>query len=449
MNENTFSVFRSIEAEQSSLGAALQDMKAAELVAGMNSEDFSMPAHQIIHHMVQKLVDETASVDLVTMNQALVDSKQIDQIGGPEYLMKLMNITPTVANVRSYIGIVRECASRRQLQAIGQALTEASADGTRTVDEIREKAALAIHDVITGKSNVTALSDSIIETYNLLGNKEAISRAVPTGITEIDRCIGGGLLGSLLMVIGARPSVGKSIFALTICLNAARAGKKVLFSSLEMDRKEIDHRILAHETLVPMSEIVSRKISLDNWQQLSEALPRISRLPLTYTNDAYTIEDLRRNAFWMYESGGLDLICVDYLQLMSGSQHHYGTRQEEVAYISRGLKQLASNLKVPIIALSQLSRLEKENGRRPIPTMSNARESGAIEQDANIFILLHDPKYEDLSSEYEKELYKGLKSAGKTLILVNIDKNRQGQKGLFWMAFDGDHMRILPIEKRK
>ena len=449
MTESVFSAYLNLEAEQSVLGAALLDASAAELAAEMVQDDFSYPAHKIIHQAIRRMVNEHVPIDLVTMHKALMESNQMDLSGGPGYLTQLINKTPTVANVKTYITIVRECSSRRRLRAIGQELLDASADGLRTVDEIREQTALSIRDVLSGESNLVTLSESIVETYDLMGSKESISRAVPTGISEIDRCIGGGLLGSLLMVIGARPSVGKSILALTICLNAARSGKRVLFSTLEMDREEIDQRIFAREASVSLSEIVSRNIALDSWQLLADALPRISGLPLTYTTEAYTIEDLRRDAFRMYEDGGLDLICVDYLQLMHGSQRHYGTRQEEVADISRGLKQLARELKVPIIALSQLSRLEKSNGKRQIPTMSDARESGAIEQDANIFILLHDPKYDELSSEYEKDLYKSLEEAGKTLILAIIDKNRQGRKAILWMAFDGDHMRILPVEHRK
>ena len=140
---------------------------------------------------------------------------------------------------------------------------------------------------------------------------------------------------------------------------------------------------------------------------------------------------------------------MDYLQLMSGSKNRYGNRQEEVADISRGLKKLARELKIPIIALSQLSRFEKRDKGRKAPTMSDARESGAIEQDANIFILLHDPDIEELKTEEEKRMHKNLKDHGMQMIQVKIDKNRQGKKGWFYLAFDGDHMRFLPLSKEE
>jgi replicative DNA helicase len=276
---------------------------------------------------------------------------------------------------------------------------------------------------------------------------EVLGRFAEVVKAELDKRTGGGLIGSKLMMIGARPSVGKSIFALTMCLNAARKGKKVLFSTLEMEADEITERVFANDSLVQLTEITSDEISTESWQKLASSLPAVSRLPIYYCTEADTVEELRRAAFTMYENGGIDLICVDYLQLMSGSKPRYGNRQEEVADISRGLKKLARELNVPIIALSQLSRFEKRDGKRRAPTMSDARESGAIEQDANIFILLHDPTIEELKTEDEKRMHKNLKDRGLTMIQVKIDKNRQGKKGWFYMAFDGDHMRFTPITK--
>ena len=232
-----------------------------------------------------------------------------------------------------------------------------------------------------------------------------------------------------------------------MCLHAARHGKRVLFSSLEMEADEITERVIANESLVNLSEITSDEISAESWGKMAEALPLVASLPIWYTTEADTVEELRRAAFTLYENGGLDLICVDYLQLMSGSRNRYGNRQEEVADISRGLKKLARELDVPIIALSQLTRFDKKDGKRRAPTMSDARESGAIEQDANIFILLHDPDISEMKTEKEKQMHKSLADRGLQMILVKIDKNRQGKKGWFYLAFDGDHMRFMPISK--
>ena len=443
--------YRNLEAEQSVIGAALQDTKAAELVAEMDTEEFSEPAHRVLQGIIRDMVKGHKPIDLVTMHSELIGRKQEEIVGGIPYLMTVMNKVPTTANVKTYINIVRECCSRRRMKAIGQALISASADGTRTVDDIREAAALTIRDVKAGEAvRLISQGEAAIATYEMLGDRqkkegEPETERVATGIKGIDKRTGGGLIGSKLMLIGARPSVGKSIFALTMCLNAARNGKRVLFSTLEMEADEITERVFANESLVNLSEITSDEISTESWEKMAEALPEVARLPIWYTTEADTVEALRRAAFNLYENGGIDLICVDYLQLMSGSKNRYGNRQEEVADISRGLKKLARELKIPIIALTQLSRFEKRDKGRKAPTMSDARESGAIEQDANIFILLHDPEIEEMKTEKEKQMHKALKDRGLQMILVKIDKNRQGKKGWFYLAFDGDHMRFLPI----
>ena len=447
--------YRNLEAERSVLGAAIQDPKAAELVAEMAADEFNEPEHRVIHMAIQRMVKAHTPIDLLTIHKVLSEQKQDAITGGAAYLAKLVGSVPTTANVKTYINIVRECCSRRRMRAIGQALIEASADGTRTVDEIREKAAVTIRDVKAGESiRLISQEEAAITTYEKLAEQQKRedqpeTERIATGIKGIDKRTGGGLIGSKLMMIGARPSVGKSIFALTMCLNAARQQKRVLLSTLEMEADEITERVFANESLVPLTEITSDEISADSWVKLAEALPKVSYLPLYYCTDADTVEELRRAAFSMYENGGIDLICVDYLQLMTGTKNRYGSRQEEVADISRGLKKLARELNVPIIALTQLSRFEKRDKGRKAPTMSDARESGAIEQDANIFILLHDPEIDELKTEDEKRMHKNLKDNGLQMIQVKIDKNRQGKKGWFYLAFDGDHMRFLPIMKEE
>ena len=445
--------YRNVEAEQSVLGAALQDTKAAELVAEMADDEFNEPEHRVIHAAIRRMVKENVPIDLLTIHKVLCEQKQDAIIGGAAYLAKLVGAVPTTANVKTYINIVRECCSRRRLKAIGQALIGASADGGRTVDEIREKAAVTIRDVKAGESiRLISQEEAAMATYEKLAEQQKRedrpeTERIATGIKGIDKRTGGGLIGSKLMMIGARPSVGKSIFALTMCLNAARQKKRVLFSTLEMEADEITERVFANESLVPLTEITSDEISSDSWVKLAEALPKVSYLPLYYCTDADTVEELRRAAFSMYENGGIDLICVDYLQLMTGTKNRYGSRQEEVADISRGLKKLARELNVPIIALTQLSRFEKRDKGRKAPTMSDARESGAIEQDANIFLLLHDPDVDELKNEDLRRLHKNLGDRGMKLIYVNVDKNRQGRKGVFYIAFDGDHMRFLALSK--
>ena len=443
--------YRNLEAEQSVLGSAMQDPKALKLVTEMAPEDFADPGHRLILMALKNMARENRPVDLVTIDAELRKANRLDIVGGSQYLMQLMASTPTTANVRNYIGIVRECASRNRLKKIGEALINASADAERTVDEIREKAALTIRDVKAGESvKVISQEEALMMTFDRIGEAQKKEgqeeQRIMTGIPLLDRMT-GGLTGSKLVIIGARPSVGKSIFAMSICLNAAKHGKRVLYISLEMETEELMEREFASASMVPLSEITSDEIQIESWTKLAESMQYLADHPMFYSTEANTVEKVRKAAFQLYENGGIDLICVDYIQLMDSDKKR-SNRQEEVSDISRGLKRLAQELKIPVIALSQLNRGNAKE-KRP-PTMNDARESGAIEQDANIFILLHDPDIDELKGDRKEDLrrlHKNLGDRGMKLIYVNVDKNRQGKKGVFYIAFDGDHMRFLSLSK--
>lgn len=447
--------YSNTDSEMSVLGAAMQDAKALKLVIEMAPEEFTLPEHRLILMAMKSLAEDGKPVDLVTMHDRLSAGKKIDIIGGVAYLMRLISFTPTTANVKTHIGIVRECSARRQLKSIGEALINASGDKERTIDEIREKAALTIRDVKAGETvKLISQEEALMMTYEKMD--EAQKREgkpndrIMTGIRGLDKRT-GGLAGSKLVVIGARPSVGKSIFAMSICMNAAKAGKRVLYVSLEMEADEIMEREFAAASLVPLTEITSNEIQEESWMKLAQSIGYLASQQIFYCTEADTVEDIRKAAFFLFENGGIDLICVDYIQLMEATYARKQNRQEQVAEISRGLKKLAQEMKIPIIALSQLNRSSEktQTGRRVkrAPTMSEARESGAIEQDANIFILLHDPDVDELEGDELKRTFKNLKDRGMKLIHVNVDKNRQGKKGWFYVAFDGDHMRFLSLSK--
>lgn len=441
--------YKNPEAECSVLGAALQSEQALKLAVEMDLDDFTEENNRIVLAAMKELVKNGTPVDLVTMYTELKKGNRNDIIG-QTYTMKLIEYTPTTANVKSYIQMVRECTGRRRLKAIGEALISASGDVEKTVDEIRENAALTIRDVKhNGGIKLISQEEAILMTYELLDAAQRREgqpeNRIMTGMGPLDKMT-GGLYGSKLMVIGARPSVGKSIFAMTICMNAAKQGKRVLYITMEMKVNELMEREFASASLVNLSEITSGDISDEGWLKLAESLQVLSDKQIFYCTDGYNVEDIRKAAFMMYENGGIDLICVDYLQLLEGSKKR-SNRQEEVSDISRGLKRLAQELNIPIIALSQLNRGNAKE-KRP-PTMNDARESGAIEQDANIFLLLHDPDVDELKNENLRRLHKNLGDRGMKLIYVNVDKNRQGRKGIFYIAFDGDHMRFLPLSKEE
>lgn len=444
--------FSNFEAEQSALGAAIRSQSALKLVVELDPAELYYPAHRLILQAMKELYSSNDKVDLVTLDHKLGAAERIKAVGGINYIVEIVEKTPSASGIKSYIGIIKDCAGRRKLKAIGEALIKASGDLERKIDDTREKAALSIKDVRTGDAvPVISQADAVIQTYDKIAESQKQEGQpekdrIRTGFKKLDE-LTGGLYGSKMIVIGARPSVGKSIFALTMCVNAARQGKRVLFVSLEMEADEIMEREFAAESSVSLSEITSDKVSTEAWEKLAESMNVISKRQIFYCTEAFTVERVRKAAFQVYESGGLDLICVDYLQLMSVPRGR-GNRNEEVSEISRGLKRLAQEMKIPIIALSQLNRSsEKSVGGKKVkrePTMSEARDSGAIEQDANIFILLHDPGKDEIE-EHNKETYEALKKQKMKMILVNVDKNRQGKKARFYVAFDGEHQKFINI----
>ena len=440
--------YKNIEAEQACLGAALQDEKSVKRLMEMSPDDFTEPEHRVLYGAILENKAKGMPVDMVAMNAVLSERNKLEMIGGVAFLMKLISDVPTTANMMSYVKIVQECTARRKLKAIGEELIRGSGYLDEEIDGIREKAALSVRDVKgTGGVKLISQSDAVVMTYEKMDHAQKrdgqANDRIQTGIKPLDKMT-GGLSGSKLMIIGARPSVGKSIFAMTICMNAAKQGKKVLYISLEMEPEELMEREFAAESLVPLTEITSDEITPEGWMKLAESMAPLCSRPIYYCTEIHFVEEVRKAAFNLYENGGLDLICVDYIQLLKTTQKR-NSRQEEVADISRGLKWLAQELKIPVIALSQLNRASQKE-KRP-PTMAEARESGAIEQDANIFLLLHDPDTDELKSEDLRRLSKNLGDHGMKLIYVNVDKNRQGKKGVFYIAFDGDHMRFLPLSK--
>lgn len=441
------------EAEMSVLGAALLDEGCVKLVTDTPADTFHDPRHRIIRDAICTLAAAKEKVDLITVNDQLVKAGKEGESGGAAYLIQLMQYVPTTANAKSYLKILEECRMRRTLYLIGKELMERSG-AMESPDETREWAARTVREVRLGDSvRLISMMDACMDAYGALErnqNREGQpQRRILSGIATLDNKL-GGLRDGEYVAIGARPSVGKSILALTWCVNAAKQGKRVLFISLEMSGTQITERILASESGVPMSTITSGNMEAEHWQSIAGVVGPVSGLPLWYCLEATTVEKVRRAAYQLYENGGLDMIAVDYLQLMEATYARKQNRQEQISEISRGLRILEQEMQIPILVLTQLNRAsvkERIDGKtvRREPTMSEARESGAIEQDANVFILLHNPEKDEMRSDAEREAWESLDSQGMTMMRLIIDKNRQGKKGRLTVAFDGDHMRFLPI----
>lgn len=449
--------FYNVEAEKSLIGLALQDApKYLKLIAEVPTDLFYDQRNQTIHRGLLDLLKSETPVDMITVDDWLGKHGLLEGIGGTAYLMECMDIGFMPSQAEHYLRIVRECAMRRQLYTIGKELME-KAGSPDSADDVRDWAARTLRDVRSGEmTRLISMRDAVLNTYVQIDSNQQRegepNKRILSGIATLDNKL-GGLSGGEYVAIGARPSVGKSILALTFCVNAAKAGKRVLLSSLEMNEIEITERVLASQGDVSMRTITSSNIPQDAWDGIAQTVNRITDLPLWYTLDSYTVESLRRAAYQLYENGGLDLIAVDYLQLMESTYAKRQSRQEQVSEISRGLKKLAAELKIPILVLTQLNRasvsdrIDGKKARRE-PTMADARESGAIEQDANIFILLHDPQRDEMRDDMERETWDNLDKQKMSMIRLIIDKNRQGKRGRLTVAFDGDHMRFLPITRK-
>lgn len=447
-----------LDAEMSTLGAAIQDAKCAKALSEVSSDIYYDQRHQAIHAAISALVKAEKPVDPITLDQELSNRNTLALIGGTSYLADLIMRVPTTLNMQYYLDIVQTCAMRRQMQAVAKELTERAADAMQDPNEIREWAARAIRDVRPGNTvKLISMRDACMITYKQLEEDQQKpdepTKRIMSGIATLDNKL-GGLRGGEYVAIGARPSVGKSILALTFCVNAAKQGKRVLLISLEMNEVEITERIFAERSDVPLNMITSGNLDMAAWAGLAKVVNPTSALPLWYSLESYTVEDIRRAAYQLYENGGLDMIAVDYLQLMEATYAKRQNRQEQISEVSRGLKKLATELKIPILVLTQLNRSsvnEKVDGKKVKrePTTSEARESGSIEQDANIFILLHDPDKDEMRGDDEREMWENLNDQGYTMIRLLVAKNRQGKRGRLTVAFDGDHMRFLPIVRKE
>lgn len=445
-------VFTDLDAERAVIGAAMIDADAAKMVAELPGGTFSDQQHVLAHAAIRSLVNENKAVDsMTTAAKAREKGYELDDL----YLVDCTDKCPVVGNVKHYIGIIEKCAVRRRLAKYAKELLEKASDATNEPDETREWGARALRDIrTTGESDrLIPMSEAAGETFKQLNAAiKGENRGIKSGIGPLDSLLGGFKPGEMV-VVGARPSVGKSILALTFCVAAARQGKRVLLISLEMNEVEITERILANSASIPLNEMVNATMSNESIVNLGKGFGEVSRLPIWYCLEATTVERIRKAAYRLYEDGGLDMIAVDYMQLMEATYSKGQSRQEQISEISRGLRKLSMELNIPVIVLSQLNRSSEGyskdgKGTRREPTMSEARESGSIEQDANIFLLLHNPRRDEMVTDEEVWMWDRMKEHGMTLIRLIVDKNRQGKRGRILVAFDGEHMRFLPIDRR-
>lgn len=429
------------EAERSVLGAMLRSSEASLLaIEALKAEDFYDPANREIFSAMCALAASGRAIDFVTLDEELTRRGKLDGVGGSAYLVELSANVPSTANVGAYIRIVDEKSTLRKLIAASESILKDCYSAQEETGDILEGAEKAIYDITMrkGGEQLQAIQPVLINTFEkieeLFKNHGRIE-GVPTGYTELDDLL-TGLHGGELVLIAARPSMGKTSIGMNFIENAAiRAGKAAAVFSLEMPAEQLAMRMLCTEALVDMQKVRRGQLTDEDWLRLSEAMIKIG--PSSLYVDAtpgITVSEMRSKARRLQLEHGLDVILIDYISLMTASGK-FGSRQEEVASISRALKALAIELNVPIIALQQLSRAPtgRSNHR---PVLSDIRDSGAIEQDADVVMFLHREEYFDPNTP------------DKNIAELIIAKQRNGSLGTVKLGWKGEFTKFLDLSPK-
>ena len=428
-----------LDAEESVLGAMLLSRDAiAAAIEHCSAADFYRPSHAQIFSAITWLYGQGEAVDVVTVGEQLHRAGVLDEVGGPAALVSLQTNTPAISSAQRYAAIVEEHALLRRLIGVSQEISELAYDLPDDVTGALDHAESMVFEVAQRRTQDTVaplqelLSQSLDRLEELYGRGETIT-GVATGYTDLDEQL-AGLQPSNLIVVGARPSMGKTAFALGLAAHAAVQGVPVLFFSLEMSHLELAQRVLCAEARVDATRMRNGRLLEGDWPKISNAIGRIGSAPLFIDdNPNVTVMDIRARARRMKARDGLGLVVVDYLQLMTG-RNSAENRQVEISEISRGLKILARELEIPVVALSQLSRnLESRSDKRPM--LADLRESGAIEQDADVVMFI-----------YRDEVYNS-ESSDRGSAEIIVAKHRNGPVGKVELAFVGTYARFANMAK--
>ncbi|NTW76697.1 MAG: replicative DNA helicase [Syntrophaceae bacterium] len=421
---------QNLEAEQSILGSVLLENSAINSVLEvMSKDDFYSEAHRKIFNVMVELSEKNEPVDIITLSNALKDRKLLDSIGGTAYLASLVDNVPSAANVTNYAKIAKEKAILRGLISSATEIINSCYETGTDVDQVLDQAENSIFEIAENKVRPSfhpireIVKDSFRSIEDLYARKELIT-GVPTGFEKIDD-LTSGLQQSDLIIIAGRPSMGKTAFALNIAQFAALESQTpVAVFSLEMSKEQLVFRLLASEAKVDSQRLRKGFLGETDWPKLTAAAGRLSEAPLFIDDTpAITVLEMKAKSRRLKADAGLGLIVVDYIQLMRGGNYRE-SREQEISEISRSLKALAKELKVPVIALSQLNRkVEDRTNRRP--QMADLRESGAIEQDADVIAFI-----------YRDEVYnKSEDNPEKGIAEIIIGKQRNGPTGTVKLAF--------------
>ena len=432
-----------LEAEQAVLGSMLTDREAViSATENLLPEDFYRDDNKAIYTSALNLYTKGEPIDIITVKAELIEENKFEQIGGLEYLATLPDKVPTTANVDMYIQIVKDKSILRNLIKTSNELIELGYRQTEEVDAIIDQAEKKIFNLVKSRNQkgYTSIKDVLLESFQKieeLYNKKGNITGISTGFNDLDYRI-SGLNNSELILIAARPAMGKSALAINIATNVAlHSNVPVVIFNLEMSKDQVGNRILCSEAMVDSNKVRTGKMDEGDFVKLAQAIGPLSEAPI-YIDDTpgVSIMDIRSKCRKLKTEKNIGLIVIDYLQLIQGTGKKGASREQEISEISRSLKMLAKELNVPVIALSQLSRaVEKRNEYKPM--LSDLRESGAIEQDADIVIFI-----------YREDYYKP-DTERKNIAEIIVAKNRSGSTGSVDLLWLGNYTKFVNLDKTR
>ena len=420
----------SVEAEQSVLGSILLDKEAMISVSEtLVPEDFYKEAHKVIYESMLKLYNSQSEIDLITLTDELRDQGYLDDIGGIAYITSLSTVVPTTSNIKYYVNIVKEKSISRQLISAANDIINLGYDGSAKVEYVLENAEKKISDISQERATNDfqpinqVISEALSMLEKLYEEKNDVT-GLTTGFRDLNKKI-NGLQRSDLLLIAARPAMGKTAFALNLVQNAALKGDaSVAVFSLEMSKEQLVQRMIASQSTVELKKIKTGTLADNDWPRITDGMAILSGAKIHIDDTpGIKISELRSKCRKLKIEKGLDLVLIDYLQLMEGEGQNE-SRQQEIAKISRSLKILAKELDCPVVALSQLSRAPEQRADHR-PMLSDLRESGSIEQDADIVMFLYRDEYYNPDTEK--------KNIGEVIVA----KNRHGETGTVELVWFG------------
>lgn len=435
------------EAEKAVLGIIFLDPKTiTSVIDQLENEDFFESRHILIYQAMKDLNEEELHIDYASLVARLEQAQQLVKVGGFKYLYELSESVPSISHLETYIDLVKDGSMKRRVIHLAGEILEEGYQSDQTANEYLDHAeerifALSQKRKVSGFSKIASVIKEVKDKTEKNRDKKGGITGLHTGFENLDS-ITAGLQPEELIILAARPSMGKSAFAMNLALNVAKHNKggkaSVAIFSLEMSNEQLAARMLSSESNVENNKIKTGKLTATEWQHLEGGIQSLAMLNISFDDSSsVTVHDIRAKCRKLAQEGNLDFVIIDYLQLIDKGDDRSGNRQEEVAKISRSLKQMARELKVPILALSQLSReVEKRESKRPV--LSDLRESGSIEQDADIVMFLYRGDYYVLDPEQK---------TGD--VELSIAKNRQGMAGIrLSYRFDTEYSRFTAKEDR-